>query len=613
MEDAKASIQQLKVLYQQRKKREGSGGIGRFREAGASGQEGAQDGQHGDGVTRPGGEPSLGGADGTGNSAAQTSLFDFQADRLAATIEALRTAFAAAAEGPLRGLQALVTTPPPSAASGSRATGPRSRLGTAAMKSATAAEFGREGDGPSLDDREEIVAPIESLFMKFMEQVGHQVPQKVSPQGEAAGKKRNTKKRKNKKAQILAVDGDAFVEPMGRGVSHPAVTPGDRIGASNDSAPVDKTGSTPTTAFVEPGGGTAPGPEPGSNPAGGMIAAPASDPASSKDPSDWLNEDVDPFLAKLRKKTPKKSSSEAGHGRTLESDSHVGGGGQTPTLGTAIEGRKEVTSAERPAEVVGSSLMASSPTSGGPDGPSPVSRTLGDNSQEEGADLDDDDDGEEEGEEEEGVRPGPSSSELAALFSQFLRGPAGLSGLPQAELQELLQAAAMHNHQTHPHPQPDGMLKAHLRWMQEKIEAKHATIILSSPEAAALWEEAKRVIGAASGGYLGISPQRSPLRGGVPGPASEAAGVGAGLGSVRSPDPSPTKRALSSEITPADEDDDDGGLHSMDSFIEREDEESGEDAIGCKQQCVREWGSGAEVSSMCEPVFNTLSRKANRA
>ena len=193
-------------------------------------------------------------------------------------------------------------------------------------------------------------------------------------------------------------------------------------------------------------------------------------------------------------------------------------------------------------------------------------------------------DGEEEGdedtdEEEDPADTTPSASELAGKFAKFLRSPEGLAALPPAELRALAAGAAVAAAGASVAVGGGaGGAAVGLRAAQDEVEIRHAAALASSPEAAAVWEDAKRLLAdaalradlASAPGprHLGsISAPNSPL-GRNMGRASPALGAAA-----RGSGPHP-------EITPAEDDDGSStptppGLSAR-SAVEQGDEVSGE-------------------------------------
>ena len=439
-----ASIQQLRLLYQQQQEEE----------------EGTQPHQ----ASGASGGPQVGAGIGT------SSTFSARADELAATVGALAAAFAAAA--------AAASEP---AGTPSRSAAFPSASGTS--RAGAGAGGGVGGAWPyslPVQQQQMPTEPLVSLFTSFMAQVAGS--REVSLAGGMAdgpggggGEGGDTKKRKNRKKKKKAQrGGNDDVQRGGNDVLWAEATPG--------AAPPH---------HLQPGSGLAgrPGPAAGGVEEGGD--------ASSASAS----------LAVLPGSSKRRGRKAKGQARDHQSD----GAGRQVGLEAMQQLGDEATVAARP-PVEGVDSQASDTADGavngtangsagdgaGEGGDSGASSSSSDdgNSSSSGDDGGDGSDGE--GDDE--AAAAPSASELALMFGRFLRGPGGLAGLPPVELQAIMMATQQGGDGAG--PGAAGGLPAEAVRMQAEVEARHAELLATTPEAAALWEDAKLMAGVAAHGGL---------------------------------------------------------------------------------------------------------------
>ena len=444
-----ASIQQLRLLYQQQQEEEDR----------ALSLETA--GESGGPLVESGGGAS--------------SAFAARADKLSATVGALATAFAAAA------------------AAASEPAGTPSRSGafpSASASGGTSRPGAGAGGGiggapwpyfPPMQQYQQQMPtePLVSLFTSFMAQVASSREVSLAGgmtdgPGGGGGEGGNTKKRKNRKKKKKTKQG------------------GDDVLQGGDNGLRGEAEHPPPRGAASPGSGLASRP--------GHETGEAEEEEASDVSSASASLAIPTGSSKLRGRKAKgqakaRRSDGAGHQLSLEA-THQLGDEATVAARPPVEGVDSQASDTADGAVNGSA-NGSAGDGAGEGGDSGGSSSSGD----EGNSSSGDDGGDgSDGEGDDEAAAAPSASELALMFGRFLRGPGGLAGLPPAELQAIMMAAQQAGDGAG--PGAAGGLPVEAVRMQVDLEARHAELLASSPEAAALWEDAKLMAGVAAQGGL---------------------------------------------------------------------------------------------------------------
>ena len=446
-----ASIQQLRLLYQQQQEEEDR----------ALSLETA--GESGGPLVESGGGAS--------------SAFAARADKLSATVGALATAFAAAA------------------AAASEPAGTPSRSGafpSASASGGTSRPGAGAGGGiggapwpyfPPMQQYQQQMPtePLVSLFTSFMAQVAGSREVSLAggmvdgPGGGGVAEGGDTKKRKNwKKKKKAQRGGDGVLWAEAEHPPPPGAAPPHHL--QPGSGLVSRPGPTgPAAGGVEEGGD-------GSSASASLAVLPGSSKRRGR---------------KAKGQAKDHQGDGAGHQASLEA-MHEGDEANVAMCPPVADPDSGASGTANGSAGDGADDGAGERGDRGGDSGSSASDGEGSSTSSDGDGSDGE--GDDEGAAAASASAVPSASELALMFGRFLRGPGGLAGLPPAELQALMMAAQQGGDGAG--PGAAGGLPAEAVRMQAELEARHAELLATTPEAAALWEDAKLMAGVAAHGGL---------------------------------------------------------------------------------------------------------------